>query len=165
MEINFEDAIVLEDEQGQTAPAAEGIYGSSLQEENDLSLREGRPLPDEAIHLNTDAATTLSKLLFTVNGDDYELVYTKLRIRHIEERLNMSIATIMAKIESGDLPKLADIYTIFAGGFKKVEGGYVSFEQGSKIAEQAIEDESYLRIIKYIIYALERDCPFLFRID
>lgn len=149
MDIFYEDSIVLEGEQGQNAPAADG----DGTEDETIGAAAG----------HEDGAPV--KMLFTVNGDDYELTYTKLRIRHIEERLDRSIATIMAKIEGGELPKLSDMYVLFAGGFKKVDGGYVSFEQGAKIAEEAIEEESYLRIIKYIIYALERDCPFLFRID
>ena len=150
MDILFDETIVLEGEQGQTVPVADSL------EQDEIYKQQGDPGHEEDIP---------SRLLFTVQGDDYELLYTKVRIRYIEERLDRSIASIMAKIESGELPKLAELYCLFAGGFKRVDGGYVSFEQGAKIAEEAIESESYLRIIKYIIYALERDCPFLFRID
>ena len=144
MEISFENEIMFEDEQGQDAPVLVNIEEPVVEE------------PEENLQP--------VKLLYTIKGSDYELVYTKIRVRYIEERLNRSIASIMGKISNAqEMPKLSDLYLMFAGGFKKVDGGYVSFEQGVQIAEQSIEEYGYMQLVDHILYALGRDCPFFFQ--
>jgi len=158
MEIVFDENIVLEGDQGRSAPVA---AGAAVPEEHS---------PEQAQVFTVEAAAAAVPekplhLLYEIKGNDYELVYTKIRIRHIEERLNRSIATIMGMIHHREMPKLSELYSIFAGGFKRVGGGYVSFEQGVEIAESFIEANSYAMMIDHILYALDRDCPFLFRLS
>ena len=138
MEISLDENILMEEEQQQNA---------SVPEAGDKEIAQP------------------AKLVFNVNGEDWELTYTKTRVRYIEERLNRSVISILGNIYRQEMPTLKELYQLFAGGFRKVSGGYISFEQGEKIAEETIEIYGYTQLVNYIIYALDRDCPFLFRVS
>ena len=54
----------------------------------------------------------------------------------------------------------------FSYGLKEVDKDvFVSASVGAEICDEMLEEEGYVAVVKIIQEAVQRDCPFLFRVN
>ena len=106
-------------------------------------------------------------LSYTINGKEARLKYSMNRVDLIERVLGISIISALQGAGGEIMPKLSDLKVIFGYGLKYDDGGYLSPAQGSKIAEQMIEnsEKGFVTMIQDCVLAIQRDCPFFFPAD
>lgn len=102
-------------------------------------------------------------MAFTNNGNQYHLKYNLRRIGQIEEATGKGI--MQALNESQNMLPISHLM-IYAGyAMFNEDGNRVSIEQGLQIAEDSIVNDGYAQVMTEVLLALDRDCPFLFRVD
>lgn len=101
--------------------------------------------------------------MFEINGKNYVLKYNLKRVEMIENVVGMPT---MAEMQAHrGMLGLTSLKTYFAYGLKE-EGSdvFVKPKEGMMMAEAMIKNEGYLEVNGAVLEALERDCPFFFRV-
>lgn len=102
--------------------------------------------------------------MIEVNGQEYELKFNLKRVELIE---NVTKKSMMAGlVENNGLFPISEIKTYLAYGLKEAgSDSFVKTKDGLDIAEQLLEACGYTAVQAELITAIERDCPFFFRVD
>lgn len=101
--------------------------------------------------------------MIEIDGKNYVLKYNISRIEMIE---NSTGKSVMADIRANSgMLSIASLKLYFAYGLKE-EGSDVFYptKKALEIAEQLILRDGYTTICGTVVEALERDCPFFFRV-
>lgn len=96
------------------------------------------------------------------DGKTYELKYNLKRIELIE---NATGTPILASMQNG-MMRISHLKAYIGYGLKE-EGAdtFVNPKVGLDVAEALIETQGYVWAGQTVAEALERDCPFFFRVD
>ena len=97
----------------------------------------------------------------TMNDKPVELKFTIARVERVEQAMGKSIASIFS---TGQLT-ISEIKAMFGFGLKYEDGGWVSPQQGMEYAEKLLQETDYTNVSNIIAEAIQRDCPFFFRMD
>lgn len=98
------------------------------------------------------------------DGKEYVLKYNMKRIEMIEEITDMPTLAEMNRTKG--MLGIKSLRTYFTMALK--ESGSDSFVKpklASEIFEGSVEAIGYQSILGFVLYALERDCPFFFQAD
>lgn len=94
---------------------------------------------------------------------NYELKYNIKRVRMIEEATGKPTLDII-RTNNGMLTINEIIIYIAYGLIEQGEDCFVKPNQGLKMAEDMIETLGYPKMLEAVLEAIQRDCPFLFRV-
>lgn len=102
-------------------------------------------------------------MAITYNDKTYHLQYNLRRIGQIEDATGKGI--MQALNESKSMLSISYLMIYVGYALFNEDGNRVSLEQGMEIAEHSIIEQGYAQVMAEVLTCLERDCPFLFRVD
>lgn len=101
--------------------------------------------------------------MFEISGNEYELKYNLKRIELIEAATGEPLMASLQKNRA--MLSISHLKIYFSLALKEVGAdGFVPPKKGQEFAEALIESEGYEYVNMCIVEALQRDCPFFFRV-
>lgn len=98
--------------------------------------------------------------MFTIDKEEYELVFSQKRIELAENELDKPTLTILQKYAFS----LKELKTYVGYGLKKVGAqAYLNPVKGKELAGRLVESEGYGPLATVVMEAIERDCGFFFQ--
>ena len=98
--------------------------------------------------------------MFTIDNEDYEIVFSQKRIELAENELDKPTLSILQKY----VFSLKELKTYVAYGLKKVGSqAYLNPVKGKELAGRLVESEGYGPLTSVVTEAIERDCGFFFQ--
>lgn len=104
--------------------------------------------------------------MFKFRDKEYELKLNLKRLKLIEQAADNKSAMAQLATDASGMMSISAMERFFAYGLKEVgSDSFVSVSAGTEICDAIIEEEGYVAVVKIIQEAVQRDCPFLFRVN
>lgn len=97
---------------------------------------------------------------FVINKKSYELAYNLKRIG-MYEASNPSL--MLTFTQNGGMLTIPQMQALIAYGLRYEGGQWINPKTGLEVADTLIEQNGYAPMLNYIVEAVDRDCPFLFK--
>jgi len=101
--------------------------------------------------------------MFEMNGKEYELKFNLKRIELIESATGEPLMASLQKNRA--MLSVSHLKVYFSLALKESgSDAFVPAKKGQEFAEELIESEGYEFVNMSVVEALQRDCPFFFRV-
>ena len=100
--------------------------------------------------------------MFEIDGKMYELKYNIKTIEQIEAVTGDGIVSAIRKNDG--ILSVTNLKAYFGFALYNADGNRVSPQQGVEMAVSVMENEGFIKANQMVVTAIDRDCPFLFKV-